>query len=375
MCPRLCNLVILLRWTVLAVSFCSVPTGCLNLPPGEVLDRPAQSETLPELPSYDDPVWIHAQGLPLKRSWLQEGRTTIPDGEMFLLPHVLSALPYKNNQETGQWVDHVNRNYHPRKKWLYQEGRRLGHYKCMSTSASTILDWFHLQRGGRLAPYRSWMSGKTEWGFDPRVLDALYFEFAASDSDGGDYPLFDRRLDPVEQTSIPVGMEGFCRIITLGSRTPSDRILNAPDSSLATVTHALRVGDWPALNYRVLFEYSLSFKAAGEPEPLIVLMVTALEESGPIFAGIRVRFATSGGLLTATELGRLALPDISGHGVVVVGYIRQKGRTYFVYRETFGEYDETWEMGGPAYRVYPAHCFNEAYLFEPAPSVSVPKSQ
>jgi hypothetical protein len=345
---------------LLAVGAC----GHLQMPPQSTADRPAPVETLPTLPEYDDPAWLLSQGLPLRRDWLREGRTPVDGGEMFILPYVLTALPYKNVQETDAWVDEVNRRLHPSPPWVYQPERRMGHYKCMSVSASTVLDWFTLTQGKPLPGFRSWLNGSTERGSDHRVIDAIYYQRAASGENRG-YRLVTTHLDPVEQTPISFRMEAFARIITMAGdpEVPREQVVVAPDMSLPGVTHRARAADFLDVPYHVVFQWTPSTQVARDPEPYTRMLVDALEKHGPIYAGIRVRFASSGGIVAEHDIARLAIPNVSGHGVVIVGYVRQAGRTYFIYRETFGDFDDEFADGGPAYRAYPVHGFNEAYTF------------
>lgn len=338
--------------------------GHLQLPPKALADRPAPVATFPALPDYEDPAWLLAQGLPLRRDWLREGRMPIDGGEMFVLPHVVTDLPYKSIQETQAWVEQVNREFNPTPPWLYRPERRLGHYKCMSVSASTVLDWFALERGKALPTFRSWLNGSTEHGFDHRVIDAIYYQRAAAREQGG-YALLSAHLDPVEQTPISFHMEAFARIITMASapESPRERVIEVSDMSLPGVTHRVRAADFLDVPYHAIFQWVPSPQVALDPERYSRLLVEALESFGPVYAGIRIRFASSGGIIAETDLARLAIPNASGHGVVVVGYVRQAGRTYFIYREVFGDFDDEFADGGPAYRVYPVHGFNEAYAF------------
>ncbi|MBL8700997.1 MAG: hypothetical protein JNK67_21660 [Alphaproteobacteria bacterium] len=303
--------------------------------------------------------------MPLRRSWLKEGRTAIPGGEVVVLPHVLTTLPYKNVQETEAWVGHVNATYAPDPQWRYLPDWRMGHYKCMSVSASTIIDWFTLRAGRPLGRYRSLLNGAIELGFDHRLLDALYYARARDAATADDYPLLTIDLDPIERTPIPYGMAGFAAILSLGGdRATRDMTVELPDPSLPGVTHRLATADLPALRARKVFSYRPSWEVNFDPRPLIDATHAAMERSGPLYAGIRLRFAASGGVVTAAH-GALAAPDLSAHGVVIVGHVHQDGRTFFIYRETFGEYDSDWADGGAAYRLFPIQSFNEAWAFDP----------
>lgn len=357
--PRLCA-----AYMVVAVAAFGL-SGCIQLPDRFLLDFPPERDRIGALPPYEDPSWILEQGLPLRRSWLEEGRTPIPGGEMYIIPYTLTALPYKNVEETKKWVAKINREYAPLPTWRYRAERRMGHYKCMSVSSSLIVDWFNLRRSAPAAEYRSLLNGKTERGFDHRKLDAIYYHRAGQAETEEDYPLLTLELDPVEQVPIPYNLEAFAKIIAMRGRNEvtADTWIETPDPTLPGVIHRFRAAELPALQYRILFQYVPSYRVAADPEMHTRLLVDALERYGPVLAGIRVRFASSGGVISATSAARLAIPNISGHGIVIVGYIRQEDRVYFVYRETFGRFDELTSHGGPAYRVYPGHAFNEAYVF------------
>jgi len=356
--PRAVRLASLLL-VALAVASC----GHLVLPAATSVDRPALA-VFPRLPDYDDPVWLLGQGQPIPRAALAEGHSALPgEGTLFILPHVLGSLPYKNVQETRAWVDEVNRTYTPAPPWRYRPERRLGHYSCMSVAAATALDWFHLEQGRTLAHYRSWLSGKPERGTDPRLIDSIYL--ARARDDPSCYPTITTQRDPDEGTQIQWRMEAFAAIVTLAAAPGTDRDtpIAVADPSLRGVTHRARAGDFLDLRAEPVLRWVPSPRVAADPDVHAARLVAALDRHGPLYAGIRVRFAASGGIVAESDLARLALPNVSGHGVVIVGYAEQGGRTYFIYRETFGEADEESEDAGPSYRVYPVHGFNEAYAF------------
>lgn len=350
------------RWIYLLL-LTGLLSGCLSLPDHKLIDTAMQSETLPRLPQSSSSIWISEQGLPLRVKWLKEGSTPLPDGEMFILPYTLTTLPYKNSEENSAWVNNVNLNYSPSEKWTHDPERRMGHYKCMSISSSTIVDWHNLRRGRQLKGYRSWLSGMNEHGMDHRKLDAWYYHLAEEQDTADDYPLLTLHMDPVERTPISYDMEAFTRIIEMGGSINNP--LTIPDQVLQDVTHRIKPGEMPPVTIRKLFGYKNSLSVSRNPSAHNKLIIDALKNSGPVFAGIRVRFATSGGVVTNDSAARISLPKMSGHGVVILGYIRQGKQYYFVYRETFGNFDNTSQKGGPAYRAYPVHAFNEAYAFLP----------
>lgn len=337
--------------------------GCLHLPDQQLIETPLDSATMIELPTPDSDVWIAAQGIPLRIEWLTEGHSDYAYGKMFVLPYVVERLPYLNTEESQEWVDYINDEYQPEQAWVYNPGNRLGHYKCMSLSAATVINWHMLNEDQTLQPFTSWLSGKQEVGIDHRILDALYYYRAMQSEYADTYQLFDLELDPVEQTPIFYRMPAFAELISLANTLPQTSI-SVNDPVLEGLTHTLDTSNLPKLTTVQVFDYQASYEVRSDDSKHAKLLKDALHQMGPIYAGIRVRFASSGGVVSDSAVGRFSLPDMSGHGVVIIGYVEQSENTYFIYRETFGRHNATSSLGGPAYRVYPAHAFNEAYAFK-----------
>jgi len=338
--------------------------GCLSLPESAKIDSPVDSWSMIKLPAASSDTWIATQGIPIKIRWLKEGDSEYEYGRMYLLAHTLSKLPYNNTEESQAWVDHINQTYTPAPAWVHNPERRMGHYKCMSLSAATVIDWHTIDSGLPLGSYTSWLSGEEERGIDHRIIDSLYYKKAAQKEFSDDYPLLTLELDPVERTPISYAIPAFSEIISLTLRERSNTLVKVADHGLADVTHELDLSGLPKLKTVKLFDYQASYKVRADSSHHTKALKQALHKYGPVFAGVRVRFASSGGVITNNSIGRLSVPGMSGHGVVIVGYVEQDNETYFIYRETFGKYDYTSPQGGPAYRIYPAHAFNEAYAFK-----------
>ncbi|MDM7861129.1 hypothetical protein QTP81_11020 [Alteromonas sp. ASW11-36] len=338
-------------------------TGCLHLPVQQMIETPQDSATMIELPATDSDVWIAAQGIPLRVNWLAEGHSEYAFGNMFVLPYVIDQLPYLNTEESQAWIEHINNTYQPEPAWVYNPDNRMGHYKCMSISAATIINWHALNVGQSLQPFTSWLSGKQESGIDHRALDALYYQRAQQEAFADTYELLDFELDPVEQTPISYRMPAFAEIISLASQQPQTTLV-IDDYVLPGVSHTLDTTKMPMLTTVQVFDYQASYEVRDDGKEHTLRLKHALHQYGPIYAGIRIRFASSGGVITDSAIGRFSIPNMSGHAVVIVGYVEQGDDTYFIYRETFGRNDTTSSQGGPAYRVYPAHVFNEAYAFQ-----------
>jgi hypothetical protein len=341
-------LVLVLLFVVLGVDRSTAP-----------LDNAGSSLVMPPM---DAEVWYQGQGLPVRRSLLEEGLVTTSTGRIRILPHVLSSLPYKNNEENEAWVEHVNREYRPDPPWRFRSERRLGHYKCMSLSASTVRDWLRLREGVDLGSYTSMLNGSEERGLNPKILDSLYYLMAESDPEL--FPLTDENhYDPVAGIPVPYGMRGFVRLLT----DPPDGLV-ARDSNLPGVTYSWSRDDLLP-GYRVVEVFrNIVFDSPFHDvtREMSERVRDAVERHGILYAGIRTRFSASGGVFNESRVGDIPLPFLTGHAVAIVGWIEQGDDLYFIYRETFGEHDDTSIHGGPAYRVYPVFGFSEVYAFQPS---------
>ncbi len=308
------------------------------------------------VPGYFDEVFFQGQGFPVARRFVVEGRRRFDGVETFVLPHVGSGLAYKNIQETPGQVAEVNARYAPDPPWRLRPERRLGHYKCMSTSASLVLDWFALEAGAGPTTYVSILDGKTYRGFDPKALDSLYYARG--------YPLSGRgHLDPVSGVPVPYSVGGFATILEDETSRPGPRAVR--DYNLP-VDYAFDYRAVGRLRARELFRGKVFWKAFLRlyPRAESERLRRAILEDGPVLAGIKIRFSALHGIFHDTRLGDLPIAGPSGHGVVIVGWIEKDNRLYFLYRETFGACDEERPDCGPAYRIYPIYGFNEAYAFE-----------
>ncbi|MCC2113260.1 MAG: hypothetical protein KDJ16_14590, partial [Hyphomicrobiales bacterium] len=308
---------------------------------------------------------------------LREGRSKVVGGEMYILPYVLTRLPYKNIEDVKSWDDHVNATYKPDPAWQHRPENRLGHYKCASTSSSTIIDWFYLKAGRPLGSYRSWNGGRRERGFDARKIDALYYRFVKTGELGAGFATLSLYKDPVEGNAIPFYPEGFTKIVTLAAQEGFARNaeLEADDATIPGLVHKARVSDFLDLKVEQLLHDEPVRHFIADPAPYTEKVVDALDRHGPVFASVRFRFtpaqATSGSgsagssteAVTKVYGDRLPIPTYAGHCVVIVGYVRQNGETFFIYRETFGNFADETEAGGPAYRVLPVHGFAKAFSF------------
>lgn len=113
------------------------------------------------VPDYYDEVFFQGQGFPVARRFVVTGTRDVDSMRIHVLPHFDTGVSYKSMQETQQQVDAINARYAPQPPWQFRPERRLGHYKCMATSTSMLLDWFRLQQGDTLSSYVSIFDGRT----------------------------------------------------------------------------------------------------------------------------------------------------------------------------------------------------------------------
>lgn len=313
------------------------------------------------VPDYFDEVFFQGQGFPVHSTHVREGRYSIGDAELFVLPYAVDGLDYKNIQETPEQVARVNAELGPDPPWRTDESRRMGHYKCLSVSASLIADWFTLAGGGELGEYVSVLDGRRYRGMDPKALDSLYYERARTEPDV--FVLTDEdHLDPISGVRVPYGAVGFARILGEESARPGPRSVRDVQLDREYAYDFTSVGPLRPLRIE---GGGLDVRAAASryPREASERVRAALAEHGPLLAGIRVRFAALHGVFDARRIGDVPLVGVTGHGVVIVGWIERKDRLYFLYRETFGRSDVETAASGPSWRIYPVYGFNEIHAF------------
>jgi hypothetical protein len=317
------------------------------------------------VPRYHDPVFFQGQGFPVRRALVSAGTQERDGARLHVLPLFDTAIAYKSTQETAEQVEHVNATYAPAPRWVFRPERRMGHYRCMATAASLVLDWFALRGGATLPEYTSLFDGRPYRGFDPKVLDAMYFERAVSEP-----KLFrlavGSHADPVSGIPVPYSVAAYARLVEDATAHPGSRAVRDPQLPVTFEADFAPTG--PLVAERVLgptFQWRALLGVY--PRTDSERLRRAIEERGPLLAGIKVRFSNLHGVFRDTRLGDLPIVGSSGHGVVIVGWIEKDDRLYFVYRETFGDCDEERVDCGPAYRIYPVYGFNEVFAFRPRP--------
>ncbi len=324
----------------------------------EILDHAPISLVVPR---YYDPIFFRGQGFPVRRSLVTAGRHEIDGCVMHVLPLFDSVIDYKSTQDTAAQVDAVNARWAPRPPWRFRPERRLGHYRCMATSTSMVLDWFRARHGHPLGEYVSVFDGRRYRGFDPRAIDDLYLLRAERDPEG--YPLTNgSHLDPVTSLPVPFSIAGFARIVEEDTTDPAPRSFRDPQ---LPIEHTIAFDGVGSLKATPVLEPKLQWRALLSlyPRDDSERVREALDLHGPLLAGIKIRFSALNGVFRETRLGDFPVVGASGHGVVIVGWIEKNDRLYFLYRETFGACDDELIDCGPAYRIYPVYGFNEIFAF------------
>ncbi len=339
---------------------------------------------------------------PVNRQW---GYPVNPEWADFTIENY-DKIPYKNLQERGEWISRVNDAYNL--QWDHLPGRRAVSGKCLSYAASYIADWFKIKNSDPpydFNPYVNYLRGERELGMNPRVLEIL------SDKLGQKSPeekpresvkhdteqekaSQERRIAPSQRAVRPDDIPG-CPMASVGAELVQTRVQNYVDTretrqqrsqrqqienpflrdsvtgeqmDMALENYAeVLSSEWPSRqiedpvirdfiydihrNPSGIKDYKVLFQTNRDADEEIVK--EALKKDGIILAGIIYR---SLGLPVATSV----------HSAAIIGYQGVGGKTYFIYKEVFGEYDwdepET-EKGGPSYRMMPIEEFYEAYAF------------
>jgi hypothetical protein len=283
------------------------------------------------------------------------------------------AIPHKNQEETREWVDHINaridvinagRPGYRMPHWTFSGGPDEPAYACLSYAASAAMDWWSLQLGKPLGEYRSSINGRMERGTDPRTLELEYmarnalgdvrYVMMGKESDLG--------TDPVRHVPIPYQPLAYAEILTgeksfanIDPYTGDKHVYNAADGAME--------GSKVSLFTNRVFEPQTSDDHARQ-------LAQALEKWGVVCAQME------------TPRNSQRLPG--SHAVLVVGYFcMEEGRrliscaqnktdeewaktAYFVVHDSFGNFPPSRDFdadGGPAYRAVPIRSIDQAAAF------------
>ncbi len=261
--------------------------------------------------------------------------------EWFYLPHILDKVPYKSQEDSKVWTEYINKTHD--QNWRFHPEIRIGSFKCMSFAASTVCDWWNLELGikGEFPEYRNFTHGLIERGERPRALEAQYYyrrELGESH-----FRLLSKliKTDPLTREHIAMDPAGYCKILAnpLPPRDYPDPLLGAEFASYKGKSDYGMDGEWIEL-----FDVNI----VGGYEKNTAILKSALHKHGIVYAGVE----------NVVPIGWAI------HVVCIVGYGEKDGKTWFVYRESFGHPEHSKpETTEPAYRIAIANRFNDAYCF------------
>lgn len=274
-------------------------------------------------------------GIPM-RPWDVTGR---------LLAHIEATAYAKQLKEDPGWVARVNRV--EGRRWRVAAGPRSVSAKCWSYAFSYAIDWWNQEYGRSTGRHRSFLTGRGERGFDPRLLDLAYRKRAHAAPDRFLFvpPVF--MEDPVTGEPVLSSMEALAGLVA----RPGRMELVEPEAPRLLGRRRLLDGArLPMEGHHV--------RLFGLNEASHDSIVRALHQHGVVIAGEVHRFRGCP-LLYST------------HAAPIVGAGRLLGAPVLVYL------DSLFAPGGrePRLRLYPASMFSEAYAFPHTLRVTVRPSR
>ncbi len=338
------------------------------------------------------PFLVHTESekigeYPLNRQW---GYPVNPEWADFMIEDY-DKIPYKNLQEREEWINTVNKVYNL--DWEHLPGERAVSGKCLSYASSYVGDWFKIKN--TTPPYNfnfyiSFLRGEEELGLNPRILEILYAGYEGetqkerskevrkeSNKNKQDRRGKETRIMPAMEIC-PAGQ----MTMIMGAQYAKN--LFARDGDM--FTNFLRDSVTGEDMDMTLEKYAKVLSSKWEPrqikDPVIRDFIYDIHRNPSGITDYKVLFSsnreadeqvlknalrTHGIVLAGIIYRTFGMPlENSIHSAAIIGYKEVEGKTHFIYKEVFGEYDwdepET-ERGGPSYRMMPAEEFNEAYIF------------
>lgn len=303
--------------------------------PAEAWRAASSVNEVPQLAELVTPYDSFTPGIPIEPDQVPGVR---------FVPGAVDDLPYKVQEERREWVAHVNATRNPVRPLKTHLGRRTATSKCMSVAASYLADWWSVEVGRELGTYVNGAGGQREYGFDPRMLEAIFYTRARREGGLGTWAFqtvpFGK--DRVTGEPIPFSMRSFARILV------DTDTLALPDPLVPSKVHRLAPGGF-AMDDAPVFLY----KRARWSEAQIA---QAIETWGPLL-GQHTSRTKSGG----------PKPLIGIHGVALVGAGQlPDGREVIAYKESFGGFGAGYledSFGGPRLRALPSKYLYQAIAF------------
>ena len=325
-----------------------------------------------ELAELVPPLDQFTAGIPIDP---HEANWTIIDG-------VVDELPTKTQEERREQVTDFNERHGKRLgvELKSKMMRRIATLKCMSVAASYAADWWAVRTGHQLGTYKNAVGGQQEYGFNPRVVESLFYKRRQEQN------LFGRWIgnwktaplasDPVTGENVPFSPRGIARVLC---ETNSQDLKDPLVPSLLqydirdnhfymdakpVITQVFTSGVFPrnAIQRDIANAQQADFPYALPPnygsEDAATNLKSAIDNWGPHLAQHMQR--TMGGK------SRTGLTGMGVHCCLIVGYGMYEDKLHFVYRETFGggkaRYLEDFFLG-PEFRIMPAEYFYQAIGF------------
>jgi len=299
---------------------------------------------------------------------------TIVDG-------IVDVLPMKTQEERRERVDWFNETYGTSLKVALKahKGRRTATSKCMSVAASYLADWWTVRTGGTLPTYVNGVGGQKEYGFNPRLLECLFYarhEHGLIGKHLGYFKTAPFSKDRVTGEPIPYSPRGYARILV------ETNAGTTPDNLVPTVVSYETTDGHFAMDHKpVVFQifttgffprraieqdkkdsadadFPLSL-APGYGNPVDVRDISrALATWGPLLGQHMGR--NDDGSPKTTKFG------MGVHAVMVIGTGTVAGKPMLLYRETFGPASKDYledSFMGPSFRAMPIEYFYQALAF------------
>ncbi len=204
--------------------------------------------------------------------------------------------------------------------------------KSFSYAAAYCADWWHIAASSSdeiaFERYADFLTGAPAFGVNPRAVEMVYLQRAASDP--GFFAFSNYMKDPLfVNERFHSSLEGYASALVLPEMT------GAPDAGDPKKTYEIGEEN----KFYMGEEYIELFR---DHESSAETLITALETYGIVMAGIS--FYMKGAPLSHPA-----------KAVAVIGYKKAGGTTLFVYKD--------FEDPAKIYRIAPAGLFGEAYCF------------
>jgi len=129
------------------------------------------------------------------------------------IDHGLDEMPFKNQEDRGEWIDQMNLQHQPRPRWTRFGTRwRQPALKCLAFAAATCGDWWTMEYARPLGSYTNVINGYREYGHNPRAVEAVFY--VRHRLKPLKYFVVPFYPDPVTHEGIPFSLPGYCDVLT-----------------------------------------------------------------------------------------------------------------------------------------------------------------